>query len=50
MGAILATISHSVNYDKIQSLDDNIQRLRDEISPLFSKLAQKAILELYSKN
>jgi len=50
MGSILATISHTVNYDKIQSIDDNIQRLRDKITPLFSKLAQKAIGELYSKN
>jgi len=32
-------VSHPVNYDKNASLEENVQRLRDEITPLFSKLA-----------
>ena len=37
-GEVLATISHDVNYDSKISLDDNIQRIRDEITPKFNEL------------
>ena len=37
-GKIISTISHPVNYSLNSSLEDNIQRLREEITPLFSKL------------
>ena len=37
-GITICTASHPVNYDQKCSLEQNIQRLRDEITPLFSKL------------
>ena len=37
-GEVLATISHKVNYNSKLSLDDNIQKIRDEITPKFSEL------------
>lgn len=37
-GHVIATMIHPVNYDKNCSMEQNIQRLRDEITPLFSKL------------
>jgi methionyl-tRNA formyltransferase len=37
-GEVLATISHKVNYNSQLSLDDNIQKIRDEITPKFSDL------------
>jgi len=40
-GKTIATISHAVNYDASTDLNNNIQRLRDEITPLFSKLMFK---------
>ena len=47
-GDVIATISHPVNYDVKLTLDQNIQRLRDEITPLFSNLMFKTfrILEI----
>lgn len=42
-GGTIQSISHPVNYNKEKSLDENIQRLRDEITPLFSKLMLKTI-------
>ena len=35
-GKTITRISHPVNYDSSFSIDKNIQRLRDEITPLFS--------------
>jgi methionyl-tRNA formyltransferase len=40
-GKTIAAISHPVNYVNSASFDDNVQRLRDEITPLFSKLMFK---------
>jgi len=37
-GNTITTISHPVNFDPHVTLEDNVQRLRDEITPLFSKL------------
>ena len=48
-GKTITTISHPVNYQNNQSLEDNIQRLRDEITPLFSKIVLKT-LDLFRKN
>jgi len=48
-GNIISTISHPVQYEKNSSLEENIQRLRDEITPLFSKLAIQTI-EILGKN
>jgi len=38
-GSTITFVSHPVNYDKNASLEENVQRLRDEITPLFSELA-----------
>ena len=40
-GKTITKISHPVNYDSSFSIDENIQRLRDEITPLFSKIMFK---------
>ena len=40
-GKTITRISHPVNYDSSFSIDENIQRLRDEITPLFSKIMFK---------
>jgi len=40
-GKVITTISHPVNYVSGCSLDENIQRLRDKITPLFSQLMFK---------
>lgn len=37
-GKTITTISHPVHYDPRFSLEENIQKLRDEITSLFSKL------------
>lgn len=37
-GNTIHSVSNLVNYDSRYTLDENIQRLRDEIIPLFSKL------------
>ena len=40
-GKTITRISHPVNYDSSFSIDKNIQRFRDEITPLFSKIMFK---------
>ncbi len=40
-GKTITSISHPVNYNSSFSMDENIQRLRDEITPLFSKIMFK---------
>ena len=40
-GKTITRISHPVNYDSSFSIDKNIQRLRDEITPLFSTIMFK---------
>jgi len=42
-GGTIERITYPVNYDKEKSLDENIHRLREEITPLFSKLMLKTI-------
>jgi len=42
-GSVIETETHQVNYNKDYSLEDNINRLRCEITPLFSKLMFKVI-------
>lgn len=48
-GDTIISLSHPVNYDHSTSLEDNIQRLRDEITPLFSKLMFKTFQILERK-
>lgn len=38
-GGTIVSLNHPVNYENNCNLEENIQRLRDEITPLFSKLA-----------
>ena len=38
-GDTIVSLNHPVNYENNYNLEENIQRLRDEITPLFSKLA-----------
>lgn len=38
-GKVITEFSHSTNYDLTISFEENIQRLRNEITPLFSKIA-----------
>ena len=42
-GGTINTISHLVNYDNSKSLDVNVQRLRNEITPMFSKIVETTI-------
>ncbi|ABX12034.1 formyltransferase family protein [Nitrosopumilus maritimus] len=50
MGNVIDTVEHDVNYDKSKSFEENIQRLRDEITPFFPQLAISAINVLEEKN
>jgi len=45
-GDTIATLSHPVNFQKNHSLEENIQRLRDEITPLFSQLSLRTLVIL----
>ena len=49
-GGTISTMSHPVNYDNNSSLEENIQRLRDEITPLFSKLTFQTLKKLENNN
>ena len=42
-GGTIDTISHPVNYNKTNTLEENIQRLREEITPLFSDIVKSTI-------
>jgi len=42
-GEILLTISHPVVYQNKKSFEENIQRLREEITPFFSKLVLRTL-------
>ena len=48
-GNVIATIQHQVNYNEKLSLDENIQRLRNEITPHFSKLLFNTFEKLEQK-
>ena len=45
MGGTICTLSHPVNYDSSMTLEENIQRLRDEITPLFSDIVKSTIVK-----
>jgi len=49
-GGTISTMSHPVNYDNNSSLEENFQRLRDEITPLFSKLTFQTLKKLENNN
>lgn len=42
-GGVIDAISHPVNYNKSKSFEENIQRLREEITPLFSDIVKNTI-------
>ena len=42
-GKVITKLSHPANYDSSISFEENIQRLRNEITPLFSKIAFEAM-------
>lgn len=48
-GKTIATLSHPVNYEKNQSFEENENRLRNEITPFFSKLVFETLELLTSK-
>ncbi len=48
-GKTISTISHPVNYHKSNTLDENIQRLRDEITPFFFLLMKNTIIKYSEK-
>ncbi|EPA05235.1 formyltransferase family protein [Candidatus Nitrosarchaeum limnium] len=48
-GEVFETISHPITYDNSISIIDNIQKIRDEITPKFSILAFKTLLKLDQK-
>ncbi len=48
-GNVICTKLHTINYNLNQSLEENIQRLRDEITPFFSELVFKTLKILEEK-
>lgn len=42
-GSTITSIIHPVNYDSNLSLEDNIQKIRDDITPLFSIVTHKTL-------
>jgi len=48
-GGVFETCTFPVNYDTSYSVDQNIQKIRDEITPLFSKLAIKTLDKFSNK-
>ena len=42
-GGVIGSFSHPVNYNNSKSLEENIQRLRDEITTLFSYVVKNTI-------
>ena len=49
-GDVIATTSYPVNYDRKLTRDQNIERLREEITPLFSNLMFKTFKILETKH
>jgi len=49
LGETICTLSHPVNYDISITLEENIQRLRDEITPLFSDIVKSTIVKYVKK-
>ena len=48
-GEVFETISHTITYDNSISFDDNIQKIRNEITPKFSNLTLKTLLKFNKK-
>ena len=40
---VFETITHPVDYDKLISFQDNVQKIRNEITPKFSELVLKTL-------
>ena len=49
-GNVITSVSYPVNYEIRNTLDQNIQRLRDEITPLFSDIVFKTFKILETKH
>jgi len=49
MGKVINEIKYPTNYDSTKTLDENIQRLRNEITPLFAKLTIQTLEKLEGK-
>jgi len=49
-GGTITSVSHPINYDKNSNLEENVQRLRNEITPLFSKLSFATLRKLENNN
>ena len=49
MGQVLNTMTYPVNYNSEKTFDENIQRLRNEITPLFPKLAVQTLENFETK-
>lgn len=45
-GEVLESLSYPINYNSSKSLDDNIQIIRDEITPKFSELVFKTLSKI----
>ncbi len=48
-GKVINFVSHEVNYNSETTRDENIQRLREEITPYFAKLVLDTIKKLQTK-
>lgn len=48
-GDVICTMTHPINFDSRVSIETNIQRVRDEITPLFSKIMFKTLKILENK-
>ena len=48
-GEILSIVSHPANYDKYKSLDENVNRLKEEITCLFGPLLLSSLHKLIEK-
>ena len=44
-GKIISKISHTLQYEKSKSLEQNIERIKKDITPLFAKLIKKALFK-----
>ena len=49
-GNVIDEISYEVNYDKHRDLEENIQNIRDGITPLFPILMNKVVNRCFKKN
>ena len=49
-GKTIIALRHPVNFDHSKTLEENIQRLRDDITPLYSKIVKSTIDKLSRDN